>query len=83
MKLHVRLLFGSVYYNIRKGQGSYTPMLLSEHLLAFLPFRNSDPLTVSAFFSGVYSSIILPHWLPILSAFPETTKPQMIQVRYT
>ena len=35
MKLHVRLLFGSVYYNIRKGQGSYTPMLLSEHLLAF------------------------------------------------
>ena len=42
--------------------------------------RNSDPLTVSAFLSGIHSSVTLSHWLPILTTFPETTTPTSIQV---
>ena len=42
--------------------------------------RNSDPVTVAAFLSGVHSSVTLPHWLPILTTFPETAKPTDIQV---
>lgn len=40
--------------------------------------RSMNAITISAFFSSIYSDVILEHWLPILSAFPETTKPDLM-----
>ena len=44
--------------------------------------RSSDPVTVACFFSGIHSEISLPHWLPILSSFPETVKPDLLKVDF-
>ena len=45
-----------------------------------LAARSSDYLTISAFFTGVHAKLILPHWLAILSVFPETTRASVFQV---